>query len=170
MATFTICHHFVQACALNEALLANTLGHFILDSPLRIAVDSLGKVLRDYHAVAEKSGVVTSWLSLLSYREDIAFDSVSLSVDDLEDTDLYFNLCTALVSPRRLVCDTKQRYQEYPVDNEQVELMDMADARPSIEAAARVPSTTFTVKELNVTHGPDSPIIQGDRNVFRKKG
>lgn len=169
MATFTICKYFVETCANNESLLANSLCHFIPDCPLRIAVDQQGKVLKDYKSIAEESGIITSWLSLLSYRDSLVLDIIRLNDDDLEGTDLYFNLSAATAIPRPLVCDGKQQYNDYPCAEYGVTLVDAAEARRTIEDASKNSSSTVIVGEINVTQGDSSPITKGNENVFRKK-
>lgn len=163
MATYTICKRFVSTCAGDAQLARNTLYHFVHDGPLRIAVDAGSKVLNEYKTIAEHNEIIAMWLSLLSYRGPDAWDSVKIE-ESLFAEELFLEISARCVATKRLVCDSKQDYTDFPVAQKEVVLVDRAEAPGEISTQSIKPVAATTVIATNATFGNNSPIVKGDRN------
>lgn len=163
MSTFTICKKFLVACSSDNQLALNTIFHFVHDGPLRLAVDDKNLIINDYYSIAQgDSSIVASWLSLLGYRGKSAFDTVSIR-DVMADEKLYFEVCSNCMPAGKLICDSKQNYINFPVDDKNVTLIDRAEASSGIRRHSDQTNGGISLTQM-VTTGEKSPIIQGDEN------
>lgn len=168
MATYTFCKRFVSACSDDPQLALNVLFHFVHEGPLRIAVDSGTTVLNDYKTIAENNYFITTWLTLLSYRGKVVWDSIVIE-ETLDSEAFYLELAALCVNNKRLVCDSKQHYANLPVVEKQVILIDRAEAPGDIQVQSQGQAARMTVNVQTATFGSESPIVQGNKNVTKIK-
>lgn len=164
MATYTICHKFMEACCSSKHYLtAKTLLNFCCDNSLRIATDANGLVLEEYWRVAysDHDGLLANILNIFASQEEITFEKVELKDNTLKGPDLYFTICSTFAYDKKLICDKKNHYKDFPIIDNDIQLIDKNEAPDEIKSII-CPVMNITASDKSqISLASGSPNIRG---------
>ena len=94
----------------NELLIVFTFS----TNPLKVGVDTGGKILDEYAEIASKNPLVATWIQIMSNQPENFEPICEISDLDLKcRTELYIKLAKEVVGSKRLIVSTKQELRGF---------------------------------------------------------